>query len=105
MHTPTPWGCYGRLVSDTTESVGGYHIVRQMLPAQPGKMPRAASDEVVAFVRSPEDANLIVAVPDLLSAMEAVVSHHDNGGTLDQWFAVIATCKAAIAKAKTEQVP
>lgn len=99
-HTPTPWGQYGRLVLDTPESVGGYYIVRQMLPSQPGKTPRPAGYDVVAFVRSPEDADLIAAAPNMLAALEAVADHHDNGGTLDRWLAIIATCKAAIAEAK-----
>ena len=78
QHTPEPWAVAGRLVSDTVETVGGYYIVRQMLPPSPGKAPWPASDEVVAFVRDFDDAKLLAAAPDLLAALKAFVAAEDS---------------------------
>lgn len=101
-HTPGPWKTYRGAVWSTHESVSG--------PVTKGMRTNhvCAISERLKMPDGEREANarLIAAAPDMLAALEAIISQMDQGGQgATQVFnrdACIQHARAAIAKARGE---
>lgn len=91
QHTPAPW---------TAREVKGAGY-----PGQRGFAIEYNEDQeqVVDFVYEEADANLIAAAPELLEALEVMLSKAYKQNWNDQYPKALELAEAAIAKAKGEQ--
>jgi len=99
-HTPGPWGVWLHSAFDYIIVVGPseFHTVADV---------RAGNDEDELPNQTEANAHLIAAAPDLLAALELVMSWIDNWSPhfIDEyaWGADSAKIRAVIAKAKGGQ--
>jgi len=96
-HTPGPWSL--EPVKDRS--------IEHLVPVDGNQMSILTVVEVdgvkFAAVYLDEDARLIVAAPDLLDALETLLSLHDaRVDTADAWNVSMEEARAAIAKATGE---
>ena len=86
-HTPGPWVCDGAIL--------------EFEGARFGQVAYVLEKEGEPFYASAANARLIAAAPDLLEALQELLSHWRDGSSFDEdaEARIEAACDAAIAKA------
>ena len=104
-HTPGPWTQGRTLLTPQTRDwpeerwVENDKFERRMVFANFSSVDRGIGRVRIAVCESAEDARLIASAPDLLDALELILSAEDRGFGMDY---VKGCARAAIAKAKGE---